>query len=305
MAGIVLLVVCGLLLVLGVRRLTRLPDTTPFDDSAAWREQVRALVEGEAATEAHQLYAEGRPDLALQALPDSDLNLHVTMRVALGQYREALALGERDALHAQANDVSSLGPSERLVRINLAEALYETGRWTEARRLLEPWPEEPSAFLEAGRITSLAWILACIGQAQRALELLDADLRDIGPDYAAEVAFTRAKALLGVARPAEALEAVGEGARLARRASSLRNAKFLEAECLAALGRIDESLAAYRVAAESPYRWQGGRALLAWGDLLASVGRAIEATEAWRLCVARDPECESAATAAARLAQRP
>jgi hypothetical protein len=57
----------------------------------------------------------------------------------------------------------------------------------------------------------------------------------------------------------------------------------------------------FEAGATAEYRGQGGDGLLAWGDLLHSLGRTAEALTAWRLAVERDPESESARLAATRL----
>lgn len=48
-------------------------------------------------------------------------------------------------------------------------------------------------------------------------------------------------------------------------------------------------------------RGQGGDGLLAWGDTLATLGRAEQAAAAWRLVIERDPESYAAALARERL----
>ena len=84
----------------------------------------------------------------------------------------------------------------------------------------------------------------------------------------------------------------------------MRNGLFLRARFRAATGEVDAALDDFEKAANMPYQAQGGDGLLAWGDLLRTLGREAEARRAFALVEERDPESESARHARERLAHR-
>jgi tetratricopeptide (TPR) repeat protein len=228
------------------------------------------------------------------------VNQLVEALVASGQYREALQVPPPDPRWAEPGQ-------EMLIQINLAEADYNLGRWDEAWQRLAPLDAEAAlpSICESGLLLQRAWIAAHQGRGAEALELwTSADIGGLPYEYWAEHHFTGAAALLALGRLDEALEAAQGGAADAVRPSSLRNVLFLQARIHAAAGRLAEAEALCREAAAHPLQTQGGDGLLLWGDLLLELGRPEEALAAWRLCVERDPQSESAQQAQGRLEER-
>ena len=84
------------------------------------------------------------------------------------------------------------------------------------------------------------------------------------------------------------------------RPSSRRNALAIRGRVAVALGHWTEGERLFRMASLHPYRWQGGDALLAWGDVLVRLGDTAQAQRAYALAVERDPQSESARVARQR-----
>ena len=90
------------------------------------------------------------------------------------------------------------------------------------------------------------------------------------------------------------------GARSAVRVSSRRNALAICGRVAVAMEEWGDAERLLRAAAEHPYRWQGGDALLLWGEVLSRLGRFDEARGAYALAIERDPQSESARLARGR-----
>jgi tetratricopeptide (TPR) repeat protein len=212
-----------------------------------------------------------------------------------GRYQRALDI-------SKAHDT----PSEpwALVQVNLAEAEYNLGRWEDGlarldrmRSLIRPDPNS-----NAGGLQQRAWILAHLGRHPEAWSAAAAvRLEDLARIYHAEHHYTLAHIALTQGDARMALAYAESGLRVARRASSLRNGALLRARSRAALGETSVALAEFERAAAMPYRAQGGGGLLAWGDLLRSLGREEEARRAFTWAVERDLESEAARIAEKRL----
>jgi tetratricopeptide (TPR) repeat protein len=226
------------------------------------------------------------------------LNQAVDRLIAAGCYLEALALPERFV--AQARDTAC----ELLVQINLAEAEYNLGRWSDAWDRLRGLDPLAAAFpiARAGLAQQRAWIAAHTRRPAEALHHWQrAELCDLPRNYHAEHFFTGAVALIGAERQDAARRCALAGADVAIRLSSKRNALFIRARVAAASGDWTGAEALCRAAAAHRYRRQGGDGLLFWGDVLMRLERPAEAREAYALAVARDSESESAHVAAERL----
>lgn len=255
---------------------------------ASWAGEDEAAVAGAALRAAE-------PELPLRRR-----NAAVNAFITAGRYGQALALRVP-------------GPPEPLgdrwlwilLELNLAEAEYNLGAWAGALETVDrllalkhPVPQ----LIEPGLLQQRAWILAHLGDAAGARDAwARVQPRSLGPLYQAEYAFTGAAVCLAEGQLDRALERVEQGVAHAIRVPSQRNGRFLRARVHAARGATAEALADFEAGAAMPYRGQGGEGLLAWGDLLRSLGRSEEAAAAWRLAVERDPESESARLAAARL----
>jgi hypothetical protein len=94
-------------------------------------------------------------------------------------------------------------------------------------------------------------------------------------------------------------EILFDGEKAARRLSSKRNAVFLRARIAAARGDWITTERHCRLAANHPFRTQGGDGLFLWAGVLDKLARAEEAAEARRLVLERDPESEAARAIAA------
>lgn len=209
--------------------------------------------------------------------------------IGAGQYRQALKLG------ARCQEVNAAWP---LLQVNLAEAEYNLGLWQEALTRLDQAAQRKKfdIMTKAGEACQRAWILCRMGKHEEAANAYAAArIEHLPREYYAEYFFTRAHLALGAGQAALALEAAEEGLRCAVRKSSNRNGLNMRARALAATGDIEAALVDFQKAADDDYQYQGGDDLLAWGDLLASLGKQDAATNAWKLAVQRDPESESAA----------
>jgi tetratricopeptide (TPR) repeat protein len=231
------------------------------------------------------------------AVPHSleSLNAAVDVRIARGDYRGALELSRAFVAHG-ADTMSAL-----LVEINLAEAEYNLGRWSEAWDRLRGLDPLAAAFpiARAGLSQQRAWIAAHTGRAGDALHHWHrVELCDLPRRYHAEHCFTGAVAQIAAGDLEAAQRCADAGARVAMRASSRRNALAIRGRVAAAMHEWPEAECLFRAAALHPYRGQGGDTLLFWGDVLSRLGRFEEARRAYALAIERDPQSESA-----RLAQ--
>lgn len=241
------------------------------------------------------LYIRGDGEAVLAQLETTGLDHFVPKATALGLYKEAIAEVEGTPL------LTEPPPDDPtwLLQVNLAEALSELGRFDEAKRLLETPCE--SALIESGRRCTLAWILSHHGAQQEALGLLeDVDVESLGP-YQCEYWLTLAFAFLKASELERCESALREANTCAVRASSQRNVEFLRASLHQARGDTTAALTHFEAAARHRWRWQGGSGLLAWGDLLAQLGRHEAARAAWTQCTTQDPQSLAAVTARERL----
>ncbi|HEY6808621.1 MAG TPA: tetratricopeptide repeat protein [Myxococcales bacterium] len=225
------------------------------------------------------------------------LNAAVDARVARGDYRGALEL-PRAFAPRDADTASAL-----LVQINLAEAEYNLGRWTEAWDRLRGLDPLAAAFpiARAGLSQQRAWIAAHAGRADEALHhWYRAELADLPRRYHAEHFFTGAVARIAAGDLAAADRCARAGAHVAVRVSSRRNALAVCGRVAAAMEDWDQAERLLRAAALHPWRGQGGDALLLWGDVLFRLGRPDDARHAYGLAIDRDPQSESAQLARMR-----
>lgn len=224
----------------------------------------------------------------------------VNTLITAGRYQRALTIkvpvdGQHSGLFANA-----------LNEVNLAEAEYNLGRWSEALARVDSiqCSRSQSSLVASGAAAQRAWILAHLGQMERArASFAEVRLADFPAYFKAEPHYTKAAIELAAGELDAALEAVALGLQTAVRASSKRNGLFLRARIRAGRGEHEQALADFEIASKADYRWQGGDGLLAWGDLLQRMGRSADAARAWQLTVERDPESESAALATQRLAE--
>jgi tetratricopeptide (TPR) repeat protein len=227
-------------------------------------------------------------------------NTAINTFINAGLYEEALEV-ERHWEHPDSPEAPD--PEEGLAQLNLAEALYNLGDWEAAsarlQRLEAVADQQP--LLKHALLMQRAWIHANTGWGAEALALLEqVERQNLPRVYWSEVAFTHAAALLAVGRYDEAERHARAGLECARRASSTRNGWFLLGRITLAAGRLDEALRHFEAGATHPYKRQGGRALLEWGDCLERLGQGSRAREVWRLVLERDSRSEAAREAASR-----
>src|SRR3954468_12574398 len=125
------------------------------------------------------------------------LNAAVDARVARGDYRGALELPRAFAAR-DADTASAL-----LIEINLAEAEYNLGRWSEAWDRLRGLDPLAAAFpiARAGLSQQRSWTAAHAGRGDEALHHLGrAEIRDLPRPYHAEHWFTAAVASIAAGR---------------------------------------------------------------------------------------------------------
>jgi len=270
--------------------------------AASTRRLPPALVQAESAM---QLYYEGKVEEACRLIddivvfedPSGVLSLHVVnllvcVDVAAGRYERALAR----------RGPWSIAEDDAILCINEAEALANLGRWDAslacARRALDC----EDALARTGAALHGVWVLATQARVEEARALFAlAREADLPRDFRSEYHFAEAFLRLAEDDPPGARRAVLRGDAIAVRASSRRNALFLLGRIAAREGRSEEALTWFEAGARHVFRGQGGDGLLAWGDTLASLGRAERAAGAWRLVIERDPESYAASLARERL----
>ncbi|MDI1479617.1 hypothetical protein [Polyangium sp. y55x31] len=270
--------------------------------AASRRSLPAAYVQAETAM---ALYYQGRMEEAARAIDDVPVfeepsgefslyvvNLLVCVDVASGHYARALA--RRAAW--------SLAQNDAILCINEAEALANLGRWEESLAHVRRALASGDALDRTGAALHGTWVLALQERAAEArAQFALAREADLPDDFRSEYHFAEAFLCLAEGDRASARRAVLRGDALAKRASSRRNALFLLGRIAAREGRFEEALARFEEGARHVFRGQGGDGLLAWGDTLATLGRAEQAAAAWRLVIERDPESYAAALARERL----
>lgn len=247
----------------------------------------------------HAAYAAGDGERVAELLPGAELNTQIALSTALGRYQEALDLAA-DFAPETLDPTQPLDALLRVVRLNVAEALSELGRYGEALALVEAPLDD--AYLETGRRTTRAWILVLLGRVDEAVALLR-EVRPgaLGRDYAGEVFLAAAFALTAAGDLANARALLDEGRLATVRASTERNLLVLEAELAWKEGDLARARERFEQAAAHRWRWQGGAGLLRWGELLAQQDDAAGARAAWTRCVAQDPQSRAAETARRKL----
>ncbi|HET7539508.1 MAG TPA: hypothetical protein VFK05_06545 [Polyangiaceae bacterium] len=226
-----------------------------------------------------------------------------------GSYKEALRLKARwsSAFLDRARHEHPDG--YLLVQVNLAEALYNLGRFGCARHLLDmitsECNERGSKLVRAGLIVQKAWLSVLMGDPAAALkQMATVKERHLPRDYRAEVHFTRAAALRDVGRLREARMAAQRGAILSRRASSKRNAWFILGSVAAAEGQPERAIELLEAGAAHAYRAQGAEGLLLLGDQYRRIGHNRESNRAYACAIARDPQGFAARQARRKLQEK-
>lgn len=241
-------------------------------------------------------------DGALSELPGSAsylslLNTALDVLISLGRYRDALALDPGPSVPR--NWVWALAQS------NLAEAEYCQGLIERADARL--WSPEVDAASAASRLARTwvalqrAWLAVEQGDGSKALAVLaPTSPSHSSLSYRAEWHFTAAAAHSLAGHPEAADKALEAGAKIAVRSSSVRNALALKGILMLARGKQRKAERWLSRAAAHRWRGQGGGALLAWGDVLAELGKREQARAAWRRAVTQDPQSSAARIAATR-----
>ncbi|MFT3711189.1 MAG: tetratricopeptide repeat protein [Archangium sp.] len=259
-----------------------------------WREYFRGVVEPELLHRATKL----PPPRFFRGLV---INQLINLDVAAGRYREALEWRGRWNWKKR-----RFGFDDDVLRLNEAEALACLGRLDEA---LSWAPADASrsgySLLIAGLAAHRAWVLAELGRVDEARRELTAWAPWAGAlaVYEAEWHLSSFAVELAAKNFDAAEAALVSAERIAQRESSKRNVHFSRGRLFCARGAFAEALPHFERGAASAYRWQGGAALLDWGDALQQLGRVGEAREAWQRCVERDGQSPHAATARDRLQQ--
>jgi tetratricopeptide (TPR) repeat protein len=221
------------------------------------------------------------------------VNWLVNIDVASGCYARAQTWRAR---------ASSLPPTlDEVVRLNEAEALANQGQVEASLAHVEHLPCL-MPMMHSARAGHRAWSLAQQSDAAGArAALVEGREEDLPEDYRAEWSFSTFVVCLAEGALPAAAQALKTARARARRETTRRNLLFLEARLAEREGDDARAAGLYAQGAAHPYRFQGGEALLAWGDCLTRLGRRDEARAAWELCRARDPESWAAPVAAARL----
>jgi hypothetical protein len=276
----------------------------PAEEKAFWFGEVRTLALT-CGTDLPALVSQARA--LLRAAPPEHAyeagTLAANAFICAGLYTEALAVEPWAARRAAGTEPDDEG-QPCLLQINLAEADYNLGRWTEARARLDLLDEAQlgSPLLICGLRCQRAWIGGRLGDPGPAAHFLGTfDPGGLPRLFEAELHFCAAVSHQALGSPDAALEAVERGQAAALRASSRRNGRFLLAWLLDEGGQAGRALAEYQAAADDPYRGQGGDGLLAWGELLHRLGKTQRSRAAWTLAAARDPQSEAAHKARAAL----
>ncbi|MFZ5439182.1 MAG: tetratricopeptide repeat protein [Myxococcota bacterium] len=249
-----------------------------------WNEYVQGHVEPEWLAR----LPKGKPGLNGQ-------NQLVCLEVAAGRYQEALAWRDRKP--------GVIAEHERLITLNLAEALACLGRLEESLALTSFGAEVQTDFLKAGLAAHRAWVLAELGrfaEARAELTAMEGKQRLLGP-FEAEWYFSSFAVALAAKDWALAERELERAARVAVRGSTKRNLHFLRGRLDFARGDLEAACRHFEAGAAHAYRWQGGPSLLEWGEALERLGRVSEARTAWQWCVERDPQSPAAKMARVRL----
>jgi tetratricopeptide (TPR) repeat protein len=221
-----------------------------------------------------------------------------------GHYLEALAVTETWSASRWAELARGGPPIFVMLRANLAEALYNLGRWDEALEYMADLDSMAARrpFTAAILAMQRSWILSHRGQGAEALGALGGtDVTAFAPPWRSEWHYARCAALLACGRIADSRVEAQAGLAVALRAASTRNGWFLLGHVAELDGALEPACELFQRGADHAYRRQGGASLLAWGDILVKRGRLDEARTAWALASERDPESEAAGRARERL----
>lgn len=219
-----------------------------------------------------------------------------------GQYRKALRAIRRFPVRRaeRARHPGLYGT----MQVNRAEALHNLGRDRLALRLLartKPFADR-SPLSRNGALTLEAWILAHMGQGERARGVLARlDARPLSPHYAAEVHFTRAAVELSCGQIEAALVEANLGLASAVRSSSERNGRFILGKIEIERGNFHLAVLHYEAGRAHTYRRQGGASLHELGQLYERLGKLGDAQQAYEDATVRDPESLAARECRARL----
>lgn len=228
-------------------------------------------------------------------LPTSLANFMICLETAVGRYREALEWRARWEV------VPPDDEDDKLLRINEGEALACLGRLEDSLAWTDFTPPS-TQYLRSGLAAHRGWVLAELGRVDEAMTqaAVDAGGQVLG-NFEAEWHLSRFA--IGFARRdwAVAGRALEQAELTAARESSRRNVHFLRGRLAFAQGDLEGALIHFERGAASPYRWQGGAALLDWGDALSRLGRGEDARLAWERCLTQDSQSPSAVIAQRRL----
>lgn len=209
-------------------------------------------------------------------------NRMICLDVAAGRYREALEW--HDANATPRDDL------ERLLLLNLAEALACLGRFEESLRITDWLPSND--FVRVGVASHRAWVLSELGrttEARRVLEPSASLVTLLGP-YQAEWYFSSFCIEFAEKNFDAAEQALRNAHACVQRESTRRNLSFLCGRLAATRGDHAAALIHFERGAHSPYQWQGGDALAHWAEMLTLLGRHEDARAVWHKCAAQDPQ---------------
>lgn len=246
--------------------------------------------EGRVADALSQLQALQKT-LAPQVCSWQCLNAMIDTLIMAGHYREALALPEAWSLEAREKGARRDPDWSILAHVNATEALENLGRVPEAAILISKLDTECDADSLARHAVSVqaAWIATLVGEPARALTLLKA-LHFMPADYRAELSYTRALALLALGRHTEASREAQRGLRSAVRVSSFRNGLYMLGLIAHHAGDHVRAASHFQAGFEHPYRFQGGAALVCFGNTLQVLGRIDQAKNVYEAVAERDPQ---------------
>lgn len=237
------------------------------------------------------------------------VNTAVNAMINAGLYREALGVPARWSKAVRRRERRRDPAGYLLVQVNLAEALYNLGRFGCASKVLEgitgDCESRGTELVKSGLWMQKAWLAVLVGFPRTALQHLEkVNIRALPREFRAEPAFARAAALRDLGRSEEAGHEAERGLSLSRRESSKRNALFLLASVAAYQREPQRAIELLEQGAALPYQGQGGDGLLLLGEQYDLVGREHDRRKAYEWAVQRDPQSRAARLAARKLKAR-